>query len=336
MLRRLAQGVVYLFLLGVFYLLLIELIGHAVGLIYHPFAQWVDSWGLYLLKLAIIHFPCWLFVHALRFPMIAFGLGTFFLIWLYQAFHPGKGWLAFTTLLLLAAWFSKDKWEPYLPTNLLPLNTETAKKDVAVAANTPVVSSQVIPATPVAIPKHVIKTKAPVKKGSSKKALVETQNLELKTQNSLLPQPTPVVAPASISAPVENERDADAAFVLKFAQSLYSIGYQNYQDRETTLLGWVTKEYAGDLKGHYFNPYVLKNMESIHRTKTFTPDSPVKWVFSNETTEEFMISGTITLQGGMNTMMSMTSTKHVKASFDVVHDPQGKAFVKKINDEISD
>jgi hypothetical protein len=96
------------------------------------------------------------------------------------------------------------------------------------------------------------------------------------------------------------------------------------------------KDYAGDLKGHYFNPYVLKNMVSIHRTRAFTPDAPVKWIFSNETTEEFMVSGTITLQGGMNTMMSMTSTKTVTAHIQIIHDLAGKPLVKKIDEQVSE
>jgi hypothetical protein len=129
---------------------------------------------------------------------------------------------------------------------------------------------------------------------------------------------------------------ADKAFVLKFAQALYSIGYLNYQDREATLLGWTTKDYAGDIKGHYFSNYTLENMKSIHRTRTFTPDAPVKWLFSDETTEEFMVSGTITLQGGMNTMMPMTSTKTVTAHIQIIHDLAGKPLVKKINEQMSD
>jgi hypothetical protein len=129
--------------------------------------------------------------------------------------------------------------------------------------------------------------------------------------------------------------DADKAFILNFAQALYSIGYQNYQERETTLLGWVTKDYAGDLKGHYFNPYVLKNMESIHRIKTFTPDGPVKWISSNETTEEFTVSGTITLQGGWSGQSS-NSTKTVTAHIQIIHDATGKILVKKINEQISE
>jgi hypothetical protein len=109
----------------------------------------------------------------------------------------------------------------------------------------------------------------------------------------------------------------------------------NYETQETTLLGWVTKDYAGDLKGHYFNPYILKNMVSIHRTRTFTADSPVKWVSSNETTGEFTVSGTITGQGEWNGQPS-NSIKHVKARFDIIHDPQGKALVKKISEETTD
>jgi hypothetical protein len=76
-------------------------------------------------------------------------------------------------------------------------------------------------------------------------------------------------------------------------------------------------------------------MESIHRTKAFTPDGPAKWVFSNETTEEFSVSGTIIGQGEWNGQPS-NSTKHVKARFDIIHDTGGKILVKKINEEISE
>jgi hypothetical protein len=62
----------------------------------------------------------------------------------------------------------------------------------------------------------------------------------------------------------------------------------------------------------------------------------VKWAFTNETAEEFIVMGTIVSQGGLNGRMSWTTTKHVKTSFDVIHDTQGKALVKKINEEISD
>jgi hypothetical protein len=150
--------------------------------------------------------------------------------------------------------------------------------------------------------------------------------------------PEPAATTPAVSAqpaPVENGRDTDSAFVLKFAQTLYSIGYLNYDTQEATLLGWVTKDYAGDLKGHYFNPYVRKNMESLHRIKTFTPDGPVKWVSSNETTEEFMISGTIVGQGGWNGQAS-NYTKTVKAHIQIIHDPSGKILVKNIKEEISE
>jgi hypothetical protein len=129
---------------------------------------------------------------------------------------------------------------------------------------------------------------------------------------------------------------ADKVFVLKFAQALYSIGYLNYQDRETTLLGWVTKDYAGDLKGHYFSPYTLENMKSIHRIRTFTPTAPVKWIYSDATTEEFIISGAINLQGGLNPMMPLTSTKTVTAHIRITHDLSGKPLVKNINEQLSD
>jgi hypothetical protein len=190
------------------------------------------------------------------------------------------------------------------------------------------VSTAVVTPPPAPIkPRHVSNTNAKVKKG-----FIETQNSTLKTQNSVAPSsnPTPVV-----SAPVVNERDAESDFVLRFAQALYSIGYQNYQDRETTLLGWVTQDYAGDLKNHYFNPYVLKNMESLHRIKTFTPDGPMKWVFSNETTEEFTVSGTITLQGGWNGQAS-NYNKTVKTHIQIIHDVGGKCLVKKIDEQISE
>jgi hypothetical protein len=48
-----------------------------------------------------------------------------------------------------------------------------------------------------------------------------------------------------------------------------------------------------------------------------------------------MISGTIVGQGGWNGQSS-NSTKHVTAKFDVIHDPQGKALVKKISEEITE
>jgi len=178
---------------------------------------------------------------------------------------------------------------------------------------------------PPAKPKHPARAKAPIKKGVS-----PTQNLALKTQNSQ----APVVSPPPSSAPV-NGKVSDTDFVLKFATALYSIGYQNYQTQETTLLNWVTKDCAGDLKGHYFNPYILKNMVSIHRTKTFTTDGPVKWVSSNETTVEFMVSGTIAGQGEWNGQPS-NSVKHVKARFDIIHDTQGKALVNKISEEMTE
>jgi hypothetical protein len=130
--------------------------------------------------------------------------------------------------------------------------------------------------------------------------------------------------------------DADKAFVLKFAEALYSIGYLNYQNRETTLLGWVLKDYSGDLKSHYFSPYMLENMKSIHRTRSFTPTAPVKWIYSDDTTEEFIISGTINLQGGINPLMPLTSTKTVTAHIRITHDLSGKPLVKNINEQMSD
>jgi hypothetical protein len=191
---------------------------------------------------------------------------------------------------------------------------------------TPILTAVVAPvATPVK-PRLVSKLKIKVKK-----VFVETQNSTLKTQNS----PTPVSSSPSSSVVSDNPMDVDKAFVLNFAQALYSIGYLNYQDRETTLLGWVTKDYAGDLKGHYFNPYVLKNMESIHRTRTFTPDAPVKWISSNEMSEEFIVSGTINLQGAWNGQAS-NSTKTVTAHIQVIHDLKGNPVVKKINEQLSD
>jgi hypothetical protein len=175
-----------------------------------------------------------------------------------------------------------------------------------------------------------------VKKHSDvvKRAKTPTSTSLTSNSNPVSTSSVPATSSPASSGPLENQRDMDSAFVLKFAQALYSIGYLNYQDRETTLLGWVTKDFAGDLKGHYFNPYVLKNMESIHRTKTFTPDGPVKWVFSNETTEEFMVSGTIDLQGGWNGQGS-NSTKQVTARIDIIHDTQGQALVKEIKETIT-
>jgi hypothetical protein len=204
--------------------------------------------------------------------------------------------------------------------------------------------------------------------GGVKKVASATQNSKLKpahrsqavemvgvggTQNS----PAPVASPPSSTVVSDKPMDtanspkeltqpnngsrldastqADSAFVLKFAEALYSIGYLNYATQETALLGWVTKDYAGDLKGHYFNPYVRKNMESLHRIKTFTPDGPVKWISSNETTEEFMVSGTITGQGEWNGQPS-NSIKHVKARIEIIHDTSGKILVKKISEEITD
>ena len=199
-------------------------------------------------------------------------------------------------------------------------------------------ASKPVEAAPTTVPTIVVApaiVKAPsVPQPKAKR--VSAKKPKQKTPEPVTANPALAVSKPPSDAPQPlNPMDKDEAFVLKFAQALYSIGYLNYETQETTLLGWVTKDYAGDLKGHYFNPYILKNMVSIHRTRTFTADSPVKWVSSNETTGEFTVSGTITGQGEWNGQPS-NSIKHVKARFDIIHDPQGKALVKKISEETTE
>jgi hypothetical protein len=130
--------------------------------------------------------------------------------------------------------------------------------------------------------------------------------------------------------------DADSAFVLRFAQALYSVGYQNCGTQETTLLGWVAKDYSGDFKSHYFNSEIIKKIKDINRVRTFTPSAPVKWVSSNETAGEFLVLGTMVSQGGLAGQMPWTSNKAVKARIQVIHDAAGKPLVRKIDETISE
>jgi len=310
--------VVYGFVMAVCYSILVEGLGQ--------FFPWVRVWfdagvvallhlagqaGLFLLGLIVRN-------------ALAFFLAGGLLIWaIKSAFNPEFGWIVAMGIVLLLAWHFRGWVMGELQIDLPPRRQDA--KNVAVVVTPNPVPTAVVASPPPVKPKHFARLKT-----SSKKAFVVTQN-------SIAPTPatTPVIAPSTRAAVPANPMDDDKAFVLKFAEALYSIGYLNYQDRETTLLGWVTKDEAGDLKGHYFNPYVLKNMVSIHRTKAFTPDGPVKWVSSNETMEEFMVSGTIVGQGGWNGQGS-NFTKTVKAHIQIIRDTAGKCLVKKINEEISE
>ena len=141
-LRRLAQGLVYLALLGVFYLLWIGLIARLVGFLYQPLGQWIDSIGLYLLKLFFIHLPFWLLVHALAIPWVALVLGTLLFLWIYKTFRPGLGLLVIAGGALFAFWWFRADWEKYLPAGISsPLNLFSTQKNEE-AKNQSVGSSQ--------------------------------------------------------------------------------------------------------------------------------------------------------------------------------------------------
>jgi hypothetical protein len=276
--------------------------------------------------------------------------------------RAGLGGTFLITALAFTGWYFRGGWlaelNNYLPATTAPPapgsqfgvggkpQAEGQNLKVEAANPTPTLAAAA-PAPPIK-PKLAAKPKAPAHKVSAKTPPSKPEPIHPVSAVSPLASSPPSLSPMDaanspkeLAQPNNGSRldvstQADKAFVLKFAQALYSIGYLNYQDREATLLGWTTKDYAGDIKGHYFSNYTLENMKSIHRTRTFTPDAPVKWLFSDETTEEFMVSGTITLQGGMNTMMPMTSTKTVTAHIQIIHDLAGKPLVKKINEQMSD
>ncbi len=264
---------------------------------------------------------------------MAFGVGVLLLWIIHRSFNPGFGWILGIGIVLLVAWHYRGWVMGELQIDLpsgQAFSVQVPKQGIGTAPNpVPAVQAQTVVGTTPPVSKPQVKRIA-VKKHKS-----VNQALETPAKTVVVSNPTPVAAASYESATAKQPMEADKDFVLNFAQALYSIGYQNYQDRETTLLGWVTKDYAGDLKGHYFNPYILKNMEGIHRTKAFTPDAPVKWISSNETAEEFMISGTIVGQGGWNGQSS-NFTKTVKAKIQIIHDPQGKCLVKKIGETITE
>jgi hypothetical protein len=305
---------------------LITAISTVVGLVFHSFGHWVYVWGICLLKLVFIQLPVWFLVQGLNIGLLALVLGVGILVWIILTYKPNPLSILLYAGLLFGLWWFRGVWLGWMK---LPVPTKSQPKPLEMAqasagkieppAASPIATVVIYTPPPPAKPKQAAKAKVTIKKVVSA------------TQNSTAPVASP---PVSSPAP-KTKIESDSDFVLNFAQALYSIGYQNYQDRETTLLGWVTKDYTGDLKGHYFNPYVLKNMISIQRTKAFTPDAPVKWVFSNETTEEFIVSGTIVGQAGWNGQ-GLNFTKKVKSHIQIIHDLSGKILVKNINEHMSD
>jgi hypothetical protein len=319
--------VVYAFVMAFCY----STLAQGLGQFFPGFRGWFNSGAL-----ALFHWAgqAGLFLLGLVFHNagVFFGLGGLLIFGIIRSYQPAFGWIAAMVITLLLAWhfrgWVRDELQLSLPVIASPA-VQAIPVPAAVAA--PLAQPTAIPPT---YSTPVLSSPRPRAKKLSRS--VKTPNSSrLTSKSSVAANPTtPLPAPSASTAPA-NEKVSDADFVQKFAEALYSIGYLNYQDRETTLLGWVTKDEAGDLKGHYFNPYVLKYMVSIHRTKVFTPDGPVKWIFSNEATEEFTVSGTIAGQGGWGGQ-GLGFTKTVKARIQIIHDTQGKALVKKIDEQISE
>jgi len=113
--RFLTHYAVYGFFLLAFYTLLVGAIGRALGFLYSPLGQWIDSAAKYLARLVFIQLPLWALNQTLHTPWLALGLGVILMVWIVKTFRPQFFTGLFIAVLLVAVWVFRGWWTQYLP-----------------------------------------------------------------------------------------------------------------------------------------------------------------------------------------------------------------------------
>ena len=129
-----AHYAVYGFLLGIFYLVSLGLVGRLFG----PLRPWIDSAAKFIFFSLFVRLPLLLLTQALHTPWIALGLGVILMVWIVKTFRPGFWSALFIVVFLVAVWSFRGLWMPYLPaeTSISPQSSRDAEKTPIVVSDT--------------------------------------------------------------------------------------------------------------------------------------------------------------------------------------------------------
>jgi len=306
-LKALGHGAVYLFFSLFCYSTLLSMIGS-----FTPFiGPWVQAHVIELAHwlVSLLLGAAW---NTLQNPLWFFGACLILLIWIHKTFKPGYGGILFTAIVLVALWFFKGWIMDELHISLPSAEVHAIEvPKIAVPTLAPI--SPVPPTTePVKTVKLPARNLAHANKKAAPAPKVEVSNINQ----------APTVVPANEEM-MKERLASDTTFALDFVQAVYNIGFRNTGDMDY-FKKWVKPVYAQAFLNAYFPQKKIFGVVEQKLTQTLI-DPKVILLKSDETTDDFRVTGTLQTECELNPRKPLSTRKPLAVEIHLVHslDMQG-------------